>query len=322
MTEDFKIAVKKGQLCLKAQAIALFAKYAHLFTKSDTALANFIACHFEQFMHMTILDLANATALSEITISRFCKKLGLAGVHALKISLAYYLPQDSLTQSTEATAADGPHVHQDAALIGAQLGARQRPFTPDDSTQQICTEVFASISAGLNQTLKLIDYAAIDQAAQLIDQGSRLLFFGYGNSAVVCHDLGTRFVRFGLICEVISDLHQQMTIAALCGPSTVIVAVSYSGSSLHLDEVLRLARSRGAKVILLTSYTNSAVAQQADVVLLGVCPELKNNTEAATSRLIYMAIGDVIYTRLTLLRSAQYQDNLKSMRASLALLRT
>ena len=63
-------------------------------------------------------------------------------------------------------------------------------------------------------------------------------------------------------------------------------------------------------------------AQQADVVLMGVCPELKNNTEAATSRLIYMAIGDVLYTRLTLLRSKQYQDNLKSIRSSLALLRT
>ena len=320
MSPDNKSTAKKGQLCHEAQAIALFSSHVHLFTKSDTALANFIALHIDQFMHMTILDLANATGLSEITISRFCKKLGLAGIHALKINLAYIQPSELTTHSS---AALNPEVApQAAALLGAQLGANQRAFTPEDSTQQICTEVFATISAGLTQTLNLLDYDAIDQAAELINQSTRLLFFGFGNSSVVCHDLGTRFARFGISCEIVSDLHQQMTIAAVCGAETVILAVSFSGSSLHLDEVLQLARSRGAKVILFTSYKNSAIAQQADVVLMGVCPELKNNTEAATSRLIYMAIGDVLYTRLTLLRSKQYQDNLKSIRSSLALLRT
>lgn len=322
MSPDSTNELKKGQLCREAQAIALFSSHVHLFTKSDTALANFIALHIDQFMHMTILDLANATGLSEITISRFCKKLELAGIHALKINLAYFLPSELTTSSLSSAALTPGVAPQAAALLGAQLGASLRAFTPEDSTQQICTEVFATISAGLNQTLNLIDYAAIDQAAELINQSSRLLFFGFGNSSVVCHDLGTRFARFGISCEIVSDLHQQMTIAAVCGPETVILAVSYSGSSLHLDEVLKLARSRGAKVILFTSYKNSAIAEQADVVLMGVCPELKNNTEAATSRLIYMAIGDVLYTRLTLLRSKQYQDNLKNIRSSLALLRT
>lgn len=314
---------RKGHLIPQAQSIALFSNHVHLFTKSDTTLANFIASHFEQFMHMTILDLATATELSEITISRFCKKLGLAGMHALKISLAYFLPQESQAALGKSGVNDElPPNNQSAALLGAQLGAQVRPFTPADSTQQICAEAFAAISAGLNQTLKVLDYQAIDQAADLINNCKRLLCFGFGNSAVVCHDLSTRFVRFGLSCEFSSDLHQQMTLAAVCGPDTVIMAVSYSGSSLYLDEVLKLARSRGAKVILFTSYQNSAIAKQADVILMGVCPELRNNTEAATSRIIYMAIGDVIYARLTLLRSEQYQDNLKSIRSSLAMLRT
>ena len=322
MAQDSKSELKKGQLCHEAQAIALFSSHVHLFTKSDTALVNFIAQHIEQFMHMTILDLATATGLSEITISRLCKKLGLAGIHALKINLAYFLPTELTTGSLSSALLTPEVAAQDAALLGAQLGASQRAFTPEDSTQQICSEVFASICAGLNQTLKFIDYAAIDQAAALIKHSTRLLFFGFGNSSVVCQDLGTRFARFGLSCEIVSDLHQQMTIAAVCGPETVILAVSYSGSSLHLDQVLELSRRRGAKVILFTSYKNSAIAQQADVILMGVCPELKNNTEAATSRLIYMAIGDVLYTRLTLLYSKQYQDNLKNIRSSLALLRT
>lgn len=345
MTEQSQ---SKAKIALSplAHSITLFSSHQHLFTKSDIILANFIVQNFESFQHMTILDLAKATDLSEITISRFCKKLDLAGVQALKMKLTYFISASMSTallsnnsllstspsnEALDTTDSDGtevevvaPQAQQEntAAILGAILGAQQRDFTPDDSMQTICTQVFTTITAGLQQTLGLIDFAAIDRAAELLDKSKRVLLFGYGNSSVVCHDLGTRLVRFGLSCEIVSDLHQQITLATLCDADTVIITVSFSGSSLHLDEILKIAQDRGAKSILFTSYLNSPIARQADVVLIGVCPEIKNNTEASFSRLIYMAIGDALYTRLTLLRAEQYQRNLQDLREALAILKS
>lgn len=409
-------ATKKNELSSLAKAIPLFATNYRSFTKSDFILANFIAQNYQDFLHMTILDLAKATSLSEITISRFCKKLSLAGVQALKIQLSYLISEEikiiaasmpdvnheqpslrvsyshqslpaipnanlTATPSAQAKLYDNsndnvnsaqqyatisnatlnsaaisatyyPHpitgttldassprathnqstVHSlnsldaapsnEAANLGAILGAQLKTFTIDDSLHNIGTQIFATLTAGLNQTLNLIDFDAVERATHIINNSSRLMLFGYGNSSVVCKDLGTRFVRFGFSCEIISDMHQQITLASVCDANTTIIVVSYTGSSLHLDDVLKIARQRGAKVILFTSYKNSAIAKQADAVLIGVCPELKNNTEASLSRLIYMAIGDIIYTRLTLLRHTQYQDNLQQIRSSLAILKS
>lgn len=93
------------------------------------------------------------------------------------------------------------------------------------------------------------------------------------------------------------------------------------GSS-YLNEILKIAKHHGAKLILFTSEKNSALAPQADAVLVSVCPELMHNTElkASLAKLIYMALGDIIYTRLTLLRPQQYRDNLQKLNSYLTMI--
>ena len=61
MTEQSQ---SKAKIALSplAHSITLFSSHQHLFTKSDIILANFIVQNFESFQHMTILDLAKATA--------------------------------------------------------------------------------------------------------------------------------------------------------------------------------------------------------------------------------------------------------------------
>ena len=69
-------------------AISLFSANSKLFTKADIKIANYISANLNHFLQMTISDLASATSVSEITISRFCKKLNLPGLQSLKIVLA------------------------------------------------------------------------------------------------------------------------------------------------------------------------------------------------------------------------------------------
>lgn len=329
----------RTELCHQAKHIELFAQNQQCFTKSDMVLANYIAQNYQQFLHMTILDLANATALSEITISRFCKKLKLAGVQALKIKLAYCMPVDTsfpaASRSNDGNSTDngsnrafsnrgnGAAGNFNAAEAGVQFlhgtGGRE---LPSSDIKDITGRIFSAITDGLNQSLKVLDFEALEQAAQALNKSRRVMLFGYGNSFVVCQDMATRFIRFGLSCEASADLHQQITMASVCDQDTVIIAISYSGSSLHLDKVLSIAREHKATVILMSSYTNSAAAKQADILLIGVTPYFNHTTEASMSRIIYSAIADALYARLTMLRSSSYYDNLHNSLSSLALLKS
>ena len=247
-------------------AISLFSANSKLFTKADIKIANYISANLNHFLQMTISDLASATSVSEITISRFCKKLNLPGLQSLKIILA----------GTD----------------------------------------------GLNNTLKLLNFNALDRSAQLICKASRLICFGYGNSATVCKDIATRFVRLGISCEFSADPHQQATLSACLTKGTLVMAVSYTGSSVDLLNNLQIVKENGGKIILITSHTLSPASKLADEVLIGVGPEVKNNSEASVSRLIHMAINDVLYTKVSILKKETFEKNMIKMRQSIAKLKS
>ena len=70
-------------------------------TKSERRIADYIMENERNIMEQTISDIAVQTRSSEITVSRFCKKLGFSGLQSLKIALAgeIYTPTESLTKT-------------------------------------------------------------------------------------------------------------------------------------------------------------------------------------------------------------------------------
>lgn len=275
-------------------AISLFSTNSRLFTKADIKIANYISSNLNHFLQMTISDLAKATSVSEITISRFCKKLNLPGLQSLKIVLA---GSDSIN------------------IIDKNIAN-------DDNCQIISHKIFKNITDGLNNTLKLLNFKALDRSAQLISKASRIICFGYGNSATVCRDIATRFVRLGISCEFSADPHQQATLSACSTKDTLVIAVSYTGSSVNLLNNLQNIKANCGKIILITSHTLSPASKIADEVLIGVGPEVKNNSEASVSRLIHMAICDVLYTKVSLSKKDTFEKNMIKMRQSIAKLKS
>lgn len=283
------------KLDAKAQAIPLFAEFSAKLTKSDAVIANYIAENVKKVLQMTISDLSEHTGISEITISRFCKKLDLSGFQALKVNLA------SITVQT---------VDEVELDVG-------------DDTQTLASKIFHNIQTGLSMTDQVLDYEAMDRAAQLIANCNRLLAFGYGTSGTICHDIGIRFVRFGIPTEVEHDPHQQATIASMCSQyNTVIIVVSLSGSSVDLIEPLQSARAQGAKVILITSHKKSPLASLADEVLVGIGPEIRLLAESTVTRFAYLAIVDILFSKVAIIKNEGYQKNIINMRHSLAPLKS
>lgn len=283
----------KNGLSAKAQELPLFSSSAPSLTPSDAKIANFIADHLTEFMQMTISELSSSIEVSEITISRFCKKFDLPGLQALKIALSKELNTNPV-----------------------------RDISSNDNCREITSTIFSNLQEGLSNSLNLLDFKIMDAAADCLNNAGRLLLFGYGNSATVCQDMATRFVRLGKSCEVSSDPHQQMTLASICSSNTAVIAVSYTGSSVNLVAALKRARESGAKIVLITSHKNSPASKQADFTLIGLGPEVRHNSEASTSRLIHMAIGDVLYTKISFLQNKEFEHNMQRMREAIASLKS
>mgnify|MGYP000931863576 CR=1 FL=1 len=265
-------------------------------TKAEKRIADYIVQHMEHLVECTISEVAEDTGTSEITVSRFCKKLGCSGWQSLKIAVA-------VEQSAEG-------------------GAESTDIHVDDSFESITAKIFRNITDGLQDTLKLLDYAAIERAVDLIRAARRIAVYGFGNSATVCRDIETRFLRFGMVVQAYSDAHQQATSASLLTARDVVIAVSHTGATLELLDTVRTAREAGASVIVITSHVNSPLAKLGDVVLHGMGREVHYSSEAVSSRLIHMAITDALYTVIAMRAPQDYRRNLQKMREVIAKKRT
>ena len=269
--------------------------YAHM-TRTEKRIADYVSAHVGEIMEQTISELASAVGSSEITISRFCKKLGFSGLQSFKIALAAEIYTQTET------------VYQD---IDAQ-----------DSSESVVQKVFRNITDGLADTLKLLDYAAVDHAVDVICAARRIAVYGFGNSATVCRDIETRFLRFGMVVQAYSDAHQQATSASLLTAGDAVIAVSHTGATCELLDSVRTAREAGAAVIVITSHAHAPLAKLGDVVLHGMGREVHYSSEAVSSRLIHMAITDALYTVIAMRSPEDYRRNLRKMRTVIAKKRT
>lgn len=261
-------------------------------TKSEQKLADFILKNPSDVMHMTMSELADATFSADATVFRFCQKLGFSGFQGLKQALAgdLFSPAESLSQEVNA----------------------------DDTPQEITGKVFQNMVEALQETRKMLDYAALEQAIDIISQTKRIDAYGYGGSGVVARDIAHRFMRFGLDVHAYSDPHLQVASASLLKPEDVVIAISHTGASLDLLKILEMVRSRKAKIILITSYLKSPATKLADVVLTGVARETSYRSEAMASRLVHLAILDCLYTGVMLRRMDDYIANMKQVRKAIA----
>jgi DNA-binding MurR/RpiR family transcriptional regulator len=261
-------------------------------TKSERRIADYIMENERNIMEQTISDIAVQTKSSEITVSRFCKKLGFSGLQSLKIALAgeVYTPNESIYQD----------IHQ------------------TDSYEMMAGKIFRNINDGLQDTLKLLDFTAVEKAVEILCKARSIAVYGLGNSATVCHDIETRFLRFGMMVHAYADSHMQVTSASLLTAEDVVIAVSHTGSTIELLQSVDIAKENNASVIAITSYVRSPLAKRADIILHGMGREVRYRSEAVASRLVHFAIADLLYTGISLQDTEKYMSHMNKMRQAIA----
>jgi RpiR family transcriptional regulator, carbohydrate utilization regulator len=254
-------------------------------TPAARRIADFIAENAADVVHMSVTEVADGAGASEGSVVALCRQLGATGFQHLKIALARDLVQPVQL------------IHED--------------LKRDDTVPTILDKVFRSDMQALQDTLKVLEPAAMAKAAQLILAAERVELYGIGSAAPVAEDAHYRMLRIGLNCKVVIDSHVQAISASLTGPRVAVLTVSHSGSTNETVTATRLAKEAGAKTICITNYGRSPIQAYADVVLHTMARETQFRTEAMTSRIAQLAIVDALIACLAL---ATYDDAVKTIR--------
>ena len=153
-------------------------------------------------------------------------------------------------------------------------------------------EGLAALSDGLDALSAEID-AAI---ALLLGMDGRLIVTGLGKSGHVGTKLAATFSSTGTPAYFLHPAEASHGDLGMVQESDVILALSWSGETRELSDVLGYAKRRGVPMIALTGNAESTLAEAAHVSL--VLPKVReacpHNLAPTTSTLLQMAMGDAL----------------------------
>lgn len=260
--------------------------YARL-TPVERRIADYVLTHREQVVEMTAGEMAKAVGVAASGVIRFCQKLGYQGFSQMKINLA-------------------AQIEPQTDLIMPAVG-------PDDDTDTVFAKVFQSSIKTLKDTLALMDRFAIGQAVQMMQQASRIEFYGVGTSAVIAMDAYYRLMRIGYPAFCATDSQIMRVSATQLEPGQVAVGISHSGRTAETIESLRSAREQGARTLVITSYRDSPICQVADLVLCVYSDEARYPIEAVSARIAHIALLDTLCVALALKQYDRTIEHVKIM---------
>lgn len=269
----------------------LLQQHQNDLTKSGHMVADYLVQHAAEAQYLSISSLARECKVAEATVFRFCRALGFEGYHEMRIALAQ------------------------ANATGALVN--QRAPEPDADTATLCEHAGALFMTAINGTQNALSPEAVDKAVALLHSARQVFCLGQGGSMLVANDICARFASITNKFRTAGDSHMQAIAASLMGPEDVVVFVSYSGATRDMMDTLHLARENGAKVILLTHYSDAPGAALADVVLLCGAKESPLDSGSMPVKLAVLFVANVLVLRYTL--DNQELANLSLSRTSRAL---
>lgn len=215
-------------------------------TRSGKLLANYIFANTEKAQYLSISSLAENCGVSEATITRFCRMLGLSGYNDLKLALAKTSHPNELGEFSD----------------------KPQGIVTTDTMSSIGKKLRDAFFVSVNETLEQMEPSTFHRAVMYLHRARQVFCFGQGGNTVLAQEAWARFSQVTNKFIHISDSHMQIMATSLASSQDVILFFSYSGSTRDAEELLTLAKKRHIPVILLTHFRNSMAAQLADVILL------------------------------------------------------
>jgi len=162
-----------------------------------------------------------------------------------------------------------------------------------------------------------LQVAEVDRAIAALGSARRILFFGVGGgSATVAREGANRFFRLGTPSEAHSDGYYQRMLASTLGEGDVVFAISASGCPRELRDSVAIAKQYGAASLCLTK-PGSPLAALCDISLGLDLPEDSDIFKPSASRLVFMAVLDVLATGVARQNPEHAKENLRRIRTSL-----
>lgn len=244
--------------------ISLIKSYYPSLSKSEKKVADYILIEKEKLIYQTLTEVSKNVRVGEATIIRLVKKIGFKGFQDLKFSIAKEGNEEEHNYSN--------YIDKSEARISKAIG----------------------------NTKSLLDKNQLEDSIEILLGAKQIYFYGVGSSALAACEAKNRFLRLGIVGICATDPHFQVMYSSICTSDDVILVFSLTGNTKDIIEALEVGRKNNVKIISVTSYASSHVAELSDYVLLTAEKENPLDGGSIVGRVSQMYILDLLFTGILL----------------------
>lgn len=224
----------------------LSSAYYH-FTASEKKIADYILNHRIEVQFMSITELSAEAGVSEATISRFCKNMGLRSYNDFKLSAA------------KACAVIHSESDGDSQTV---------PFIrPSEEISILSKRLMDQYCEAVRFAASFLNEEDLNAAADILTNARMVLCIGQGGSMIAAEEASHLFGTVSPKFFSVRGSHAQALKLSLLDSGDAVIFFSYSGADIEIVELLKIARNNGTKVILITRFLKSPASKLSDVVL-------------------------------------------------------
>ncbi|ETP70610.1 MurR/RpiR family transcriptional regulator [Planococcus glaciei] len=238
---------------------------------AERRIGEYIIQQPDAIPHMTTKELSEKAGVSEATIIRFCKSIGMGSFKSFKLALM----KDLTLTDTNLT---------DFSVLQQK-----------DSPYDLFHKVIHVNKSAIESCSDSMDRKELVKAVEAMKDAKKIVFFGVGGSSTAAVDAQYKFMRLGYQSITSLDFHYMLSLIPHLTENDVFVAISMSGRTKDVLELSRFAKKRGAKVIAITNLNKSPLYKEADIRLCTPNVEQDFRSGSIASRMTQLTVVDTLY---------------------------
>ncbi|WP_334340741.1 MurR/RpiR family transcriptional regulator [Companilactobacillus sp. HBUAS56275] len=258
-------------------------------SKAEKILGEYILKNCQEIPNLSVADLSKKSGVSQATIVRFSKSLGLDGFKGLKVELA--------RSSNDV----------DTGLYDE--------ISPNDGVDELKDKLALKVQHTLDSTNKDLNSKYLNQTVDAFKDANVVLVYGLGASHLVAEDFTQKFSRIGKNVINTPDTHLLVSNLLTQQNKQVLFLISDSGETQETVTIAKLAKQNNVRVIGLTSNGHSRLAKTSDISILtsNTVPRDQVRSAATTSLISQLYAVDLIYY---LYLQRDYESNIQKLKES------
>jgi len=192
--------------------------------------------------------------------------------------------------------------------------ARLSKKTSETSALELARRVLAIEADAVRALAERLDERFVAAIELIAGRHGRVVVSGIGKSGHIARKIASTMASTGTPAYFVHPAEASHGDLGMIEAGDVFIAISYSGASDELLDIVPLVKRRGAKLIAITGNDNSALAREADVhldarVAQEACPLNLAPTASTTAAL---ALGDALAVALLEKRGFSSDDFARS----------